>query len=156
MSDRTFENFSLMIVFCVLAIATAWVIGTIASNIRRTRVARYTADVCSRLLDRFGTSQELIAYLESDAGRNLLQSLTMDRREPAGWNTNAIQVGMVLLLFGLSLVGVRAAEHEDSIRRALLISGVPVAAVGAGFLLSALLSHRLCQEEIIGSPDRTR
>ncbi len=144
-----------MVVFCVLAVSAAWIAGNIAANIRRARTARYAAEIHSKLLDRCGGSQDLAAHLEHGVGHDFAQSLSTEPRLPLERLLSTVQVGMVMLLLGMSLLGVRFWEDEPSIRRVLLVSGAPSAAVGAAFLLAALVPHRLCRLWGLIDPQRT-
>ncbi len=58
---------------------------------------------------------------------------------------NAVQLGMALLLFGFSLLGVRTTLGDRFIRDILLLVGAPAVGVGTGFLVSAIVSYRLCR-----------
>jgi|AP82_1055514.scaffolds.fasta_scaffold735918_2 hypothetical protein len=49
--------------------ATAYIVYFSVSNARRLKMARMQADMHGKLLDKFGSSEELVQYLESDAGR---------------------------------------------------------------------------------------
>ena len=49
--------------------ATASIVYVSVTSARRLKMARMQAEVHGKLLDRFGSSQELVQYLESDAGR---------------------------------------------------------------------------------------
>lgn len=139
------ENLTAAIVVATCAFAFAWAVWVIAVNIRRSRSSRQTADLQSRLLDRFPGSQELTAFLEGDAGRRYLKALESDLRDPLNRILNGIQAGIVILLVGLSLVAVRVSQRDDDTRKVLLLLGAPAMAIGAGFLISAAISHRLCK-----------
>jgi hypothetical protein len=134
-----------MVVFCVLAISAAWIAGNIATNIRQARTARYSAEIHAKFLDRCSGSQDLAAYLEHSVGLDLAQSPSTGPRRLVERLLSTVKLGMVMLLLGASLLGVRFWEDEPSIRRVLLVSGAPAAAAGAGFLLAALISYRLCR-----------
>ena len=59
----------------------AWIIFT---TIRRYKTAKLQAGVQTKLLEKFGSGQELLAYVQSDAGKHLMESLTMEQRTPHG------------------------------------------------------------------------
>ena len=122
-----------------------WVIKTIATNIRQSHGARAVADLHSKLLDKCAGSQDLIAYLESDAGRKFLESATLERANPAGRILNALQAGFVLGLVGIAELTVRGLEPDINAERFLLVTGAVVLAIGVGFLLSAGTSYVLCR-----------
>jgi len=145
MSDRSIENLAVAVIFSVLGCVAAWIISVIAVNIRRSRTSKHIIELHSRLLDRFGNSSELIAYLEGEAGKRFFESLTLDARESMKRILNSIQAGVVLVLLGLAFLALHATQDEPWIRQILLLAGVPTATTGAGLLISALVAFRLCR-----------
>jgi len=54
----------------------AWFAWVIFSTIRRYKIAKLQAEVQTKLLDKVGSGQELLAYAQTEAGRELLESPT--------------------------------------------------------------------------------
>lgn len=129
------------IIFCVLGFC----VWTLAVNIRRSRWGKQVAELHGKLLDRFAGSQDLIAFLEGEAGRKYFEALAFDLKDSASRILNGIQLGIVLALVGVALLLVRGALDDPDARKALLIIGTPITAVGTGFLISAAISYRLCK-----------
>ena len=137
------ENTTVAIIITSCACIFGWIVWVIAVNIRRSRSSRHLAEVHSRLLDRFTGNQDLIAFLEGESGRRYFEALDCDVKAPLNRVLNGIQLGIVLVLLGISLIVVRSFQTDDIARNALLLIGVPAIAVGAGFLISSAISHRL-------------
>jgi hypothetical protein len=57
----------------------SWIAWVIFSTIRRYKIAKLQAEVQSRLLDKVGSGQELLAYAQTEAGKSLLESLSVER-----------------------------------------------------------------------------
>ncbi len=133
------------IIVSVIAFAVGWAVWVVATNIRRGRAAAKAAELQTRLLDRFTANQELIAFLEGESGRRYFEAMEIDMKNPAARILNGLQLGIVLLLLGISLLIVRAASDDEIVRIWLLLTGVPGIAIGAGFLISAGVSHRLSE-----------
>ena len=106
--------------FCFLA----WLIF---STIRRYKIAKAQAQVQTKLLDKIGSGQELLAYAQSDAGKQLLESLKVERIAPHTRIIGALQAGIVSL-----------DEHHG-----LVVFGTLGCALGLGFALSAGASYFL-------------
>lgn len=123
--------------------AFGWVVYTISSNIRRAHVSRSVADLHSKLLDKCAASQDLIAYLESAAGRRFLESAGVEAAQPWSRILNAMQAGFVLGLVGAAELIVRGANSNPDTNEFLLVTGAIAVAVGVGFLLSAATSFVL-------------
>ena len=124
----------------------SWVTWVIATNIRRGATARAVASLHSKLLDRCTSNQELLSYLESEAGRRFLESSTTSGSNPPNRILNAVQAGAILSLAGGAMLLVRNAEHIDwDGGEFLVVCGSVLVAVGLGFLVSAAISYVLCR-----------
>src|SRR3954469_9349706 len=97
------ENLTIAIVLSTCACVSGWAIWVIAVNIRRSRSSKQVTELHPRLLDRFSGSKELIAFLEGETGRRYLEALESELRDPLNRILNGIQVGIVLVLLGVSL-----------------------------------------------------
>lgn len=139
------EPLALTIILSTIACVLGFSVWVIAVNIRRSRWNKQVADLHAKLLDRFAGSQDLIAFLEGDAGRKYFESLAFDLKDSVSRILNGIQLGIALASLGAALLFVRSAQDDLPARNALLIIGTPIAAVGIGFLVSAAISHRLCK-----------
>jgi hypothetical protein len=95
-----------------------------------------------RLFEKFGTSQELLAYLQSEAGRRFMDSATIEHARPLGRILGSIQTGLTLLLTGLGLLFLHG-RLSQSWSDDTLVFGVLAVALGIGFLLSAGVSYWL-------------
>jgi hypothetical protein len=128
-----------------LFVALCWIVWTIATNLRRTRVARLVADTHARVLDKCAAGNEMISYLESEAARKFLDSAATETANPAGRILNAFQTGIILTLVGIAGFLLRLANFERDADRFLLVVGAIAFAVGVGFLISAATSLFLCR-----------
>jgi hypothetical protein len=116
----------------------AWIIFT---TIRRYKTAKLQAGVQTKLLEKFGSGQELLAYVQSDAGKQFLESLTMEQRTPHGQILGAAQASVILVLLGLALLFLRGRVSGGE--EVFLVSGTITLTLGAGFGMSAALSYFL-------------
>jgi hypothetical protein len=139
------EPLAVTIILCTMASVLGLSVWVIAVNIRRSRWGKQVAELHSKLLDRFAGSQDLIAFLEGDAGRKYFESLAFDIKDSVNRILNGIQLGVVLASLGLCLLVIRGGQNSPNTRNALLLIGAPVTALGIGFLISAAISHRLCK-----------
>ena len=68
----------------------AWLAWLIFSTIRRYKIARLQADVQQRLLEKVSSSQDLLAYAQTPAGSQLIESLRVESSlsvPPHYWRT---------------------------------------------------------------------
>jgi hypothetical protein len=133
---------ALMAFACFLA-ALVWLIRQVLENRRWGRIFKLQSDVHGRLIEKFGSNQELSGYMETEAGKRFLEAapipvgLDSDQRMP-----NAIarvltplQIGVVLVLLGIGfflLRNVRIEMHDP-----MLVLGTVALMPGLGFIISA-------------------
>jgi len=117
----------------------AWVIFT---TIRRYKIAKVQAEVQAKLLEKVGSGQELLAYAQTDAGMQLLESLKVERVAPHGRIIGALQTGIIFLMLGVALLILR---YQVSIadQEGFVILGTLSSSLGVGFALSAAASYYL-------------
>lgn len=133
----------------VLGVATifglaAWILRTLIITYREGKVARMQADLQQRMLEKFGSSQELLAFLQSEAGERFVEPLQTgeERRSPYGRILGAVQVGVILLCGGAGLLFLDGRLPFDD-ERAFLFLGTVATALGVGFLLSGGVAYLL-------------
>jgi hypothetical protein len=120
-----------------------WLIHVLLENRRWNRIFKLQTDVHSRLIERFGTSQEVLTYMNTESGKRFLEATPIatgiDHRQPmpspVARVLTPLQVGIVMTLLGVGLIGVghNIAEGRD----AFLVLGMVVLMPGIGFIISA-------------------
>jgi len=138
----------------VLALACAllgilWVTRALLENRRWNRSFKMQEELHTKLIEKFASGQDFSAYLQYDAGRQLLEwappALDASPRglpNPVGRIFWSVQAGLVLLLTGLGLLLLRG--HMGAIDvTPLLVFGTLGVTLGAGFILSAMVSYGL-------------
>jgi hypothetical protein len=131
----------LTVMFSVIPV----IIWTIITNNRRKKIAELQTSMQTKLLEKFGNSQELLDYLRSEAGQKFMESAAMERARPAGRILGSIQAGLILTFVGIAILAVRAGVPSlgtDGLN-GLLILGSLAIAIGLGFLSSAVISFWL-------------
>ena len=116
-----------------------FVIWTIFSTIRRYKITKLQAELQTKLLEKFGSGQELLAYVQSDAGKRFLESLSMEQRTPYGRILGAAQASVVLILLAIALLFLRG--RVSGAEEGFLVFGTIILSLGLGFGLSAALSY---------------
>lgn len=132
------EDAALLFGFLGFFFLIGWVIWVVATNIQRNKTAKARAEVQAKLLDRFGSSHELLEYMQSDAGKRLIESATIERTNPFGRILGSVQVGLILLCLGAAFLLLRLKVPDPD--AALLVFGAMGLALGSGFLLAAAVS----------------
>jgi len=130
-----------VVLFPIFFSLIGFVVWTIFSTIRRYKTAKLQAELQTKLLEKFGSGQELLAYIQSDAGKRFLESLTMEQRTPYGRILGAAQTSVVLILLALALLFVRGRVSGGE--EGFLVLGSVILSLGVGFGGSAALSYYL-------------
>ena len=116
--------------------------GVWISARERGRRADFQAETVRRLIDKLGASQDAMAYLESESGRKLLDSIsTPPRANPYRRILTAVAVGVVLCCLGAGLLVLNVVFPDEELIRGAVV----MLALGAGFLIAAGVSYRLSQ-----------
>ena len=139
-----------------------WGVRTVLDQRRWSRLSKIQADVHTKLMDRFSSNDELLAYVQTPTGKRFLESGPSPLAEagpamaaPLSRILWSVQIGSVLLVTGLGfwLVSGRATWPEA--REVFTITGTIVAAVGSGFLVSAGVSYGLSRRLGLLDPPTT-
>lgn len=130
-----------VIIFPIMFAFFGFLIWTIFSTIRQYKTTKLQAGLQTKLLEKFGSGQELLAYVQSDAGKRFLQSLTIEQRTPYGRILGAAQVSVILVLLSFALLFLRG--RVSGAEEPLLVFGAITLSLGVGFGLSAAVSYYL-------------
>jgi len=135
--------------FVSALLALAWVLRTLLENRRWNRSFKMHEDVHTKLIEKFASGQDFNAYMQSEGGRRLLEwtppaTITSSRGlpNPIGRIFWSVQVGLVLALMGVGMLLLRS-HMTASDEPPLLVFGTLGVTLGAGFILSALVSYGL-------------
>jgi hypothetical protein len=121
---------------------------------RWAKISKVNAEVHNKILDRFGSNEELLAYIDSPAGRRFLEATPIAATAapakhvgaPFGRILLSVQVGVVLLALGLGFLVISwdAIEEVRPILTSLAVLGfaLGVGSIGSG-VASYVISRRL-------------
>jgi hypothetical protein len=142
-------------ILSVIAVITGtliWLVRMLVDHRRWLRQSKVQTEVHTKLLDRFTSNEDLLAYIQSPAGKRFLESapisLEPDQQPrhvgaPFGRIFWSVQAGAVLLLSGLGLQFIGSRQQWEEIGQPLSSMGILVVAIGLGFLISAAASYFL-------------
>lgn len=115
-----------------------WIIKIFVNHRRIMKLAQMQVDMQTHLIDKFDSAGELRSYLESDTGKTVLATTTVEKASPFGRILGSIQAGVILTFSGLALFLVRSLVPLDpSDHFGMVFLGSLAGAVGLGFLFSA-------------------
>jgi hypothetical protein len=134
-------------VFVIILCSLLWLVRTILENRRWNRIAQIQTDVHGKLLEKMASNQELLAYMETEAGKRFLESspFEIEHRSrpslPLGRILLPAQAGVVILMAGCALVWLQDRLPDDA--QGLLLFGILGMALGIGLIFSAGLAYTL-------------
>lgn len=146
--DHAIHTLTILAVFIFIAFVLAWAVRVVIEQKRWNRLSRSQAEVHNRILDRFSTSEELLAYVRSAAGTRFLESAPIplhaerSRANPASLAMWSIQIGIIVAAGALGMILVSLRFTGES-AQGLFALGVIGFCIGGGFVGSAAVSLML-------------
>jgi ABC-type multidrug transport system fused ATPase/permease subunit len=144
--EQLLEGMFVVAVFLFLAFALAWLIRTVVEQKRWNRLSRTQSEVHNKILDRFGSTTELLEYIRTPAGTKFLESapipLHVERTRsnpPFQRVIWSIQIGVVIAAGAIGMMVV-SGRFDQETNQGLFAMGVIGFCVGVGFIASALIS----------------
>jgi hypothetical protein len=150
---RTFTQFAGMLLIAMTFITgIVLLVRTVVEHRRWQRALRAQTDLHTKLIDRFSSSEELLAYLQSPAGK-LLTDVPALPQTPARTMMSAplnrifwsVQAGIVIGALGAGLIYVGSRAQIDEVSQFLNGVGIVILTIGIGFTASAAVSYFLSQ-----------
>ncbi|MGH9421501.1 MAG: hypothetical protein ACRD3J_16100, partial [Thermoanaerobaculia bacterium] len=146
---NTMESLAIFTIFALITSVLIWLVRTIIDHRRWSRVSKVQADVHNKLMDRFTANEDLLAYIQTPAGKRFLESapIALDGgpraiSAPIGRILWSVQVGLVLAAAGFGLQYV-SNSIDKTVSQPLYAMGILGVSIGAGFVLSAIVSYFL-------------
>ena len=140
------------LVFLCILLSLLWGIRVVFENRRWAKTFHQQSEAHNRLIDKFGTSEELLNYMRSEAGKRILESgpVPLNGRG-LQWNSpvarvlTPLQFGAVFTMIG---VGFLILMYASTTNQALdlgrpggfLVFGILALMLGLGLMISAGLS----------------
>ncbi len=141
-SELVHDGIPFLVFLCILG-ALLWLTHVLLENRRWGRIFKLQTDVHGRLIERFGTSQEVLTYMGTDAGKRFLEATPIavgfERQQPVPSPVarvlTPLQIGVVMTLLGVGLLYLRHSLPDSG--GGLLVLGTVVLMPGLGFIISA-------------------
>jgi len=139
----------IFIFFMTLLITMGSVAQQVVAYRRWVRQTKVQIDVHTKILDRMQSNEDLLAYVQTPAGKTFLEfapaSPAPDTRAsiaPFGRILWSVQAGVVLAALGLGLRFARGQVPEEIVP-AFTVLGVIVLSLGLGAVISAIVAYVL-------------
>ena len=125
-----------------------WLVRAVIQHRRWLRQSKVQTEVHTKLMDRMNTNEELLAYIQSPAGRRFLESAPV-QQEADSPRMGAAPVGPIIwsmmagIVLGTVGVGFRFAANSvtNEAQQAFTVVGVILLALGAGFVVASVMAY---------------
>jgi hypothetical protein len=139
------------LVFVGLLLGLLWLTHVLLENRRWNRIFKLQSDMHGKLIERFGTSQEVLTYMGTEAGKRFLEAtpITVGFEpqqpvpSPVARVLMPLQIGVVMTLLGIGLIFLRHSIPDGD--APLLLVGTVVLMPGLGFIISAGITWALAR-----------
>ncbi len=115
------------------------IVMVVAGSAGRQRRAQLRAEVQMKLIDRFGTADEFVRFVQSDEGRRFLGDPPAVARK--GY-IGGIRWGIIMGFIGVAFALIAFTEHD----RGFFIPAFILIGLGGGFFVSAMFSMKLAKQ----------
>lgn len=146
----------------------AWLIKTAFDHRRWLRLSRIQTEAHTKVLDRLTSNEDLLAYIQTPAGRRFLESAPLSLEggpvaagAPVSRILWSVQAGAVAAAVGVGFLFVSRRMAADptgfaDASPALFLMGSVVMAAGIGFILSAGAAYALSRRlGLLQAPEST-
>ncbi len=139
------QGFTIASVVLAFAAGLIWLIKTLVDHRRWLRLSKIQTEVHNKVLDRMQSNEDLLAYIQTPAGRRFLESAPIPIESPRSigaplgrilWSA---QAGAVLTVLGVGIALVSQNTLEE-VAAPLAALGAVVISLGIGFLVSSGLA----------------
>ena len=153
--EETLAGIAMFVAFLSVAAIIGWLLKSLIDYRRWLRLSTVQTDVHTKLMDRFTSNEDLLAYIQTPVGRRFLESAPIPLESapraiaaPIGRILWSVQAGLVIGLAGAGLLLASArmsAIGGDAADFAPVVYGIAMLAVaiGIGFVLSAVVAYGL-------------
>ena len=151
--NEAVEFAGVLLIVMTITTGIVFLVKTVVEHRRWQRAMKAQSDLNTKLIDRFASSEDLLAYLQSPQGKALTEGPVMPQAAPRAMSAPlgrifwSMQSGIVLGALGGGLIVVSSTATEPEVVTFLNGVGIVVLMIGIGFAVSAavsyLLSHRL-------------
>lgn len=131
-------------------LAILWLLRTVFEHRRWNKMLKVQTETHAKLLDRFGSSQDMLAYMQSEAGKRFLEApvFEVQRRQVSALPFDrilwSVQAGIVAAFVGTGLLFLLGRVGPGN-RTGLEVVGTLILTLGLGFLVSGGVSYILAK-----------
>jgi hypothetical protein len=139
-----------LIGFTIVLLSLGWLIRTALADRRWQRLTKTQTEAHTKLLDRLTSHDDLLAYIQSPAGKRFFEAApapldagaSVPLHAPVARILWSVQAGVVLVAVGLGLFFAKNQVFEE-VASPLYVIGIIAVSLGVGFVVSAAFAYVL-------------
>ena len=131
-----------------IIICCAWIVTVIVTSLKQRANMRTRTEIYNKLIDKFSSAPEFIAFMQSDAGLRFIEEQAVEPSQPLTKILSSIRLGVSLALVGggmLIVANIWDRILGEDFYVALALGGTVALTAGTGFIIAAAISYRLCR-----------
>lgn len=135
----------------VIPVTLFVVIGFVIWSFFKARQTKHMLEAQARfhdkILDRFGSSQDLIAFVQTPEGSRFIERFgEQPAFNPLERSLTSIRTGIIITFLGAGMMTIGAMLGIRFDENGALLLGLVGVFLGAGFLVAAYASHKLARQ----------
>ena len=148
--NNLMEGLMVVGIMSLVAFVLTWLIRTVIDYRRWSRLSKVQAEVNNKLFDRFSANEDLLAYIQSPAGRRFLEAAPIvsspQSYRPMGAPTSrilfSVQAGIIIGITALGILFVSGRVIEEVAQPLFAIATIGIS-LGIGFVVSSAAAYVL-------------
>ncbi len=150
-APRVIEKMTPIVIVPAVFLAFVWIIRIFVDSRRWNRTYKQQSEIHGRLIEKLGTGPDLVAYMETEAGKRFLMASPIAPGSEIGQHMpnavarvlTSLSAGIVMTLLGIGFLLLRNAGPD--MPEPMLVVGTLLLMPGIGFILSAGATWVLAQ-----------
>ncbi len=134
------ENLAMIIVLPASFILWGWVVWVVLE----WRKIKHKRGIQDKIVDKFDNVQELNDFLQTEAGENFLKFLRINGFGVRDKLLSSTTRGIILTILGIAFLIISQIYADEM--KILITIGIVIMALGAGFLVSTIISYQLSKK----------
>lgn len=135
------EKIAIVMTIGSLVLGVVTIVRLTLEHMSRARSLRAQTDLFNRLIDKFGSSSELLAYMQSEAGQQVLKTPAIPAPNAYTRILNSAQYGAMAVIIGFGILGIGSAFRGQEAADVTFVFGWLAVSVGGSLLVSAVISY---------------
>lgn len=140
------EKIAIVMVLASMVLGVVTIVRLALEHMWRSKTLRTQSDLYNRLIDKFGSSNELLAYMQSEAGQQLLKTPATTAPNAYARIMNAAQYGAVAAVAGFGILGIGYAFRGQEVADVTYVLGWMAVTLGAALIISSAMSYLLSKK----------